>query len=165
MHGRCAQIFGSSVDHTYPSQVHMTSHVLFTPVKCNNGGKRTLVSAISHTSCHEPAKTSNEKRKDPFANVGTPPKKGKVEPTFTLAPCIDGPWNCVFVDEEIIPLWPQYVHKDNIKRHYIRIDKRERWVTDYTVVLKRPVLRDAAPQNRCCERQFTPQKYGQDSVC
>ena len=121
----------------------MTSHVLFTPVKCNNGGKRTLVSAISHTSCHEPAKTSNEKRKDPFANVGTPPKKGKVEPTFTLAPCIDGRWNCVFVDEEIIPLWPQYVHKDNIERHYIRIDKCERWVTDYMVVLKRSKLRDA----------------------
>ena len=41
------------------------------------------------------------------------------------------------MDEEIIPLWPQYVHKDNIKRHYIRIDKRERWVTDYMVVLER----------------------------
>ena len=30
--------------------------------------------------------------------------------------------------------------------HYIRIDKRERWVTDYMLVLKRSVLRDVAAQ-------------------
>ena len=93
--------------------------------------------------------------------AGTPPpKKGKVEPTFTLAPCIDGLWNCVFVDEEIIPLWPQYVHKDNIKRHYIRIDKRERWVTDYMVVLKRSKLRDAG-----VAKDNFPVKNMANSVC
>ena len=122
----------------------MTSTLLFTPVKCNNGenGRVHVPSdgAISHTSCHDPAKTSNEKRKDP------PSKKGKLEPSFTLAPSIDGPRNCVFVGGELIPLWPQYVHEDNIKRHYIRIDKRERWVTDYMVLWKKLVLRDASAQ-------------------
>ena len=94
----------------------MTSHLRFTPVKCNNGENGRVHApsdgAISHTSCHEPAKTSNEKRKDPFANVGTPPKKGKVEPSFTLAPFIDGPRDCVFVEGGMITLWPEYVHKD-----------------------------------------------------
>ena len=64
------------------------------------------------------------------------------------------------MDEEIIPLWPQYVHNDNIERHYIRIDKCERWVTDYMVVLKRSKLRDAG-----VVKDNFPVKNMANSVC
>ena len=89
--------------------------------------KRPVHEAMSHTSteaihvasdeCISPStspdtKKEGQKKREPMvAGGGQSPKKAKVEPTFTAVSGTDGSMQCIFVEEECIPLWPQYEHK------------------------------------------------------
>ena len=81
-----------------------------------------------------------KKRQSDVANVGKSPKKSKVEPTFTPASGTDGMLQCLFVDDECIPLWPQYKHRIT-GENFIKVGAKESWVLQLMVASRKSVLR------------------------
>ena len=54
---------------------------------------------------------------------------------------------CIFVDEECIPLWPQYLHRFYPGK-FIRFGTREPWLTNFMAVSRKSILRGYEPQDR-----------------
>ena len=75
-------------------------------------------------------------------------KKCKTEPTLVPAACTDGMHQCIFVDGECIPLWPQYLHK-TAEGNFLRVDRMESWVIQLMVASRKSVLRGYEPQTHC----------------
>ena len=81
-----------------------------------------------------------KKRQSGVADVGKSAKKGKVEPTFTPASGTDGMLQCIFVEGECIPLWPQYLHRTTAE-NFIKVGTKESWVLQLMVASRKSVLR------------------------
>ena len=118
--------------------------------------------AISHKSCSEPKKEIKKKKMtSTMSGTGNPAKKTKVETLFKPAPETDEPLQCIFVEGECIPLWPQYVHK-GAQSPFIRVDGQQSWMLQLTVALKKCVLQGYEPQKHsenkqpCTKKLVTP---------
>jgi hypothetical protein len=69
---------------------------------------------------------------------GTAVKRAKAEPTFQEATRADGMVQCIFVEGECIPLWPQYVEK-TAGCNFIRVGTQEEWVIQFMVASRKSV--------------------------
>ena len=78
----------------------------------------------------------------------TPAKRTKVDPTFTPPKRKPDCLECVFVGEELIPLWPQYCHVKKEEGRFLRVSSQESWVMQMVVALRRVVLRGYKPQGQ-----------------
>ena len=103
--------------------------------------------AVSQEECALVAKTfsvENKKRQSDVKHAGNTAKKCKVEPAFVQAANIDGMHQCLFVDGECIPLWPQYLHK-TAEGRFIRVDRMEAWLIQFMVASRRHAVRGREP--------------------
>ena len=100
--------------------------------------------AISHRSCVGPKKGGKKKRQSGVAGVGKSAKIRKVDLVFTPASEDDGKLQCIFVEGECIPLWPQYLHRTTVG-NFIRVDTQEYWVIQLMVACRKSVLRGYEP--------------------
>ena len=73
------------------------------------------------------SRRARTKREPMVAGGGQSTKKAKAEPTFTAVSGTDGPMQCIFVEEECIPLWPQYEHITTAGK-FIRVGPTESWL-------------------------------------
>ena len=74
------------------------------------------------------------------AGGGQSKKKAKVEPAFTAVSGTDGSMQCIFVEEECIPLWPQYVHRTTAE-NFIKVGAKESWVLQLMVASRKSVFK------------------------
>ena len=77
--------------------------------------------------------------------------ESKVDHGFTSVDCVDGNVQCVFLDSECIPLWPQYKHKTQEGR-FVRIGKWEPWVIQVIAMCRKIALKGYEPQ-QCKEKR------------
>ena len=94
--------------------------------------------AISHTSSPDPKDARGKKRPSGGAVGGKAAKRGKVEPMFQAAAGADGMLQCMFVEGECIPLWPQYVDR-TAACNFIRVGAQEDWVIQFMVASRKSV--------------------------
>ena len=97
--------------------------------------------AISHKSCLDPDNAGGKKRQSGGAVGGTAAKKNKPEPMFHAATGADGMLQCMFVEGEYVPLWPQYA--DRIaKCNFVRVGAQEEWVIQFMVASRKAVVQE-----------------------
>ena len=113
----------------------------------------TLQEAMSHRATEgvhvasDGAISQLKKRKSESSDSGTSPKKCKVEAAFRQADGVSGKLDCIFIDGECIPLWPQYLHK-TATGNFIKVDRQEAWVLQLMTKLRKSVLRGYEPHKR-----------------
>ena len=151
----------------------------YVDVTIDRKDKRPAHKAMSHTAkegihvasdeCISPSsspdtKKEGQKKKQPMvAGGGQSTKKAKVEPTFTAASGTDGPVQCIFVEEECIPLWPQYVHKPTLSK-FIRVGPTESWLLLLISAMRKSALQGHAELKRMEKKQKT-KSNGVGQIC
>ena len=80
--------------------------------------------AISRRSCSDPQNGRKKNRQSGFAGASKSAKKAKTDLLYTPAPGNDGMLQCIFVQGECIPLWPQYLDRTPVGT-FIRVGARE----------------------------------------
>ena len=91
--------------------------------QCESGGSDQTQEQIDDKN-----KLTGDKRKTTDSDGSGQSKKSlKAEPPFTPVPPTDGPVDCVFVEGECIPLWPQYRSR-GVEGQFLRIGARESWM-------------------------------------
>ena len=91
--------------------------------------------AISHKSRSDPEKRGTKKRPR-NADHGKAAKITKHEFVFKEAQATDKKLQCIFVDGELITLWPQYMHKE-VAGDFIRFGTREPWLNLFMAASRR----------------------------
>ena len=94
--------------------------------------------AIGHKNCPDPKDARGKKRPSGGAVGGKAAKKIKVEPMFQAAAGVDGKMQCMFVEGECIPLWPQHVDR-TAACNFIRVGAQEEWVIQFMVASRKLV--------------------------
>ena len=97
--------------------------------------------ASSHKNSPDPKDARGKKRPSGGAVGGKAAKRGKVEPMFQAAAGADGMLQCMFVEGECIPLWPQYVDR-TAACNFIRVGTQEDWVIQFMVASRKSVAQD-----------------------
>ena len=97
-------------------------------------------SAISHGKYSEPKPTGRKRKAHASESSGASSKSLKGEGHFRQAPPNDGKLECVFVQGECIPLWPQYLSR-SCEGHFLRVGPREAWVLKILAMSKRNLSR------------------------
>ena len=99
------------------------------------------IEAISHER-DSVTKPPGRKRKAPASESSGPSSKRstKCEQVFTPASPKDGKVECIFVQDECIPLWPQYL-SNVCEGHFLRVGARETWMLKVLLTSKRLVSR------------------------
>ena len=116
-------------------------------------GVRNTAGGVMHAASDEAISHKNEatshkrKRQSRDADDGKAAKISKVEMAFQPAAAPAKFLRCIFVDEEVIPLWPQYLHRA-CPGNFIRFGTREPWLTNFMAASRKSFLRGYEPQDR-----------------
>ena len=100
--------------------------------------KQTEPGAMSHKANDgmNPTSQVTKKRKSAKLDVDKSAKVAKVDFACRQARGTDGLLQCIFVEGECIPLWPQY-HDSSSKDKFIRVGARDAWVLGFIVISRR----------------------------
>ena len=116
----------------------MSAHLLAAALNRDVDDRRTECEAInseegaiSHNACDgmNPTSQVTKKRKSAKLDVDKSAKVAKVDSA-------DGPVQCIFVEGECIPLWPQYNDSSSTDK-FIRVSSQESWVKGFMVVSRK----------------------------
>ena len=116
-------------------------------------GVRNTAGGVMHAASDEAIRHKNEAidhkgtKQSRDADDGKAAKVSKVEMAFQPASATANVLRCIFVDEECIPLWPQYLHRA-YPGTFIKFGTRERWLTNFMAVSRKSILRGYEPQDR-----------------
>ena len=87
------------------------------------------------------------KRKSKCNQGKTAKKKQKVDTIFSPAAPTDGMMQCIFIENDCIPLWPLYTHRSQ-EGSFIRVGPDEYWVIQSLVAFRRTLQKGCEPQSK-----------------
>ena len=111
--------------------------------------------AISHTRLLA-AEGGTKKRQAPVEVLRALAKKCKPQPAFTQVQGKAGKLQCIFCEGQCIPLWPQYVHRTDTAKLFIRVDRNEAWMNELMIRSKKSLARGYEPQQHGEEQKKRP---------
>ena len=125
----------------------MATRLLTAALGCNIMDENPLQATGCMHGASGKAISHKKKRESGDADDGESAKTRKVGAvcTFTQASDDDGKLQCIFVEGECIPLWPQYLTADG---SFIKVDTQENWVIHFMVACRKSILRGCEPQTK-----------------